>query len=204
MGRHRFRVACIVALVLGVHVAALWYLLATSRLIVRQSDTNGLEIVPIVRARNLPDLSAAPEQKLTGRRAGPAAPSHQPAGSSFIQPPVQAEAQSNAIHPPVDWADELNQAAKNATADKSAQAPRDFGFPQLPSAPAKAPQFDWDYAATHRVEQIPEGGILINLNDRCVLILFPFPFMACRIGDMPANGELFKHMGDPAAKSQTP
>ncbi len=83
-------------------------------------------------------------------------------------------------------------------ADPSAPTQKDFGFPHLPAPPEKAPQFDWDYAATHRVEQIEGGGLLVHLDDHCVLVLFPLPFIGCGLGTKPANGDLFKNMGAPA------
>ncbi len=67
----------------------------------------------------------------------------------------------------------------------------------MPAAPEKPPQFEWDYAATHRVEQVEGGGLLVHLNDQCVLVLFPLPFMGCGIGTKPANGDLFKNMNAP-------
>ena len=59
------------------------------------------------------------------------------------------------------------------------------------------PQFDWDYARTHRVETLTEGGMVIHLNDNCVIVLTPFPFPLCSPFKRKANGELFKHMHDP-------
>lgn len=108
------------------------------------------------------------------------------------------EHENNAIHPPTDWASELSRAARDAASDESTQKPRDFGFPHPSSAPtAKAPEFGWDYAATHRVESIPGGGLLLHVNDNCVVVLVPLPFFACGIGKKEANGDLFEHMHDP-------
>jgi hypothetical protein len=52
-------------------------------------------------------------------------------------------------------------------------------------------------AATHRIKAIPEGGLLLHLNDNCVLILFPRPVAGCGIGKRKVNGDLFEHMHDP-------
>jgi hypothetical protein len=102
--------------------------------------------------------------------------------------------------PNVDWNAELERAGKDNSLLEPGPARRDFGFPHR-SAPAaaKPPEFGWDYAATHRVESLPEGGLLINLNDRCVLLLAPLPFAVCGIGTRKASGELFEHMRDAAA-----
>lgn len=102
--------------------------------------------------------------------------------------------------PNVDWNAELERAGKGNSLREPGPARRDFGFPHH-SAPAaaKAAEFGWDYAPTHRVESLPEGGLLINLNDRCVLVLAPLPFPVCGIGTKEANGKLFEHMRDAAA-----
>jgi hypothetical protein len=110
---------------------------------------------------------------------------------------VPQEDENNAIHPPTDWASELSRAARDAASEGSTQKPRDFAFPHPSSTPTKAPEFGWDYVATHRVESIPEGGLLLHLNENCVLVLFPLPFVGCGIGRKEANGNLFEHMQDP-------
>jgi len=43
---------------------------------------------------------------------------------------------------------------------------------------------------------VPGGGLAIHLNDHCVFLLFPLPFLGCGIGSKPANGDLFEHMRD--------
>jgi hypothetical protein len=102
--------------------------------------------------------------------------------------------------PNVDWNAELQRAGKDHSLREPDPALRDFGFPHRPApAAAKSREFGWDYAATHRVESLPEGGLLINLNDRCVLLLAPLPFAFCGIGTKKANGDLFEHMQDAAA-----
>jgi hypothetical protein len=102
------------------------------------------------------------------------------------------------IHPPIDWAGELDRAAGNSIADAPSIQPRDFGFPRSSAAPpSKLPEFGWSYAPTHRVESLPGGGLLVNLNDNCVLVFAPLPFFACALGKKPANGNLFEHMNDP-------
>ena len=110
-------------------------------------------------------------------------------------PPAGNE--NNAINPPPDWAAELSRAARDAVSNESSQNPRAFGH-AYPSAatPDKPAQFGWDYAATHRVEHIPGGGLLLHINDNCALVLFPLPLVGCAIGKRRANGELFEHMRD--------
>jgi hypothetical protein len=98
---------------------------------------------------------------------------------------------------PIDWNAELERAAENGLLDGASHAQRDFGFPHpAPSAPAKPAEFGWDRVHTHRIEAVPGGGLAIHLNDHCVFLLFPLPFLGCGIGSKPANGDLFEHMRD--------
>jgi hypothetical protein len=48
------------------------------------------------------------------------------------------------------------------------------------------------------VESIPGGGLLVHVNDNCVLVFIPLPFFACAPGKKPANEDLFKHLHDPS------
>jgi hypothetical protein len=48
------------------------------------------------------------------------------------------------------------------------------------------------------VEPIEGGGLLIHINDRCVVVLIPFPLAFCGIGKIPVRGDLFDHMHEPA------
>jgi hypothetical protein len=192
--RRRTQVSCTIAAVLGLHLTVVWLLLATSRVVSRRTESQGLEIVFIAR----PPVSL--ESNFTRRVLEDATPRRRDAANPL---PVPQENENNAIHPPIDWASELSRAARDTASDKLTQKPRDFGFPHPSSAPAKAPQFGWDYVATHRVESIPEGGLLLHLNENCVLVLFPLPFVGCGIGKKKANGDLFEHMHDPVQSGET-
>lgn len=74
------------------------------------------------------------------------------------------------------------------------------GFPRSVVSPASVHGREWngwDYAATHRIEVLPKGGgILINLNDYCAILIHPFPMFGCSIWHIPVKGDLFKYMGD--------
>lgn len=76
----------------------------------------------------------------------------------------------------------------------------EFGFPRRPAAIPTAPRFGWDDARTHRVQQLPEGGLLINLNDRCAVVLYVLPIPVCKIGHIPVDGGLFDHLRDRRAE----
>jgi hypothetical protein len=190
--RRRTQLSCTIALVLGLHLTVVWLLLATSHVVSGPTDSHGLEIVFIARA------PVSLESNLTRRVLENASPRRRDAANSLPMPDVVSKQdENNAIHPPPDWAGELSRAARDAASDELTRRTRDFGFPHPSSAPAKAPQFGWDYVATHRVESIPEGGLLLHLNENCVLVLLPLPFVGCGIGRKPANGDLFEHMQDP-------
>jgi len=94
------------------------------------------------------------------------------------------------------FAQQLLLAVRNRD-DSMNVPPRNFGFPAGPPTLKDYPQFDWGYASTHRVETLPEGAMVIHLNDNCIIVLTPFPFPLCSPFKRKANGELFKHMQDP-------
>lgn len=197
--RQRTRLVCTIAVVLGFHLTAIWLLLATSRAIPIGAIPVGtksqvLEIVFIPRPPS--SLEGNP----TSRIAASVAPGHGSRANATPHVDVGSQSSENNDTPaPVDWASELTRTARDAIPDESVQKSREFGFPRRPAATAgKPPQFGWDYAATHRIESIPEGGLLVHLNDNCVLVLIPFPFPGCAIGKRKANGHLFDHMHDPS------
>jgi hypothetical protein len=72
------------------------------------------------------------------------------------------------------------------------------------SRPAPRPQFGWDESKIHRIEALPEGGTIIHLNDRCVLALTGFLIPMCKLGKIPARGDLFEHMEDARATDDLP
>jgi len=106
--------------------------------------------------------------------------------------------------PATDWNSELEREAKNIASGGESQQRRDFGFPHhAPST--KTPTFDWDRVHTHRVEIMPEGGVVIHLSDKCVMVFMPLPFALCGIGKKEANGHLLDHMHDgPTAEAPAP
>jgi hypothetical protein len=105
---------------------------------------------------------------------------------------------------PIDWNAEADLAIKEQAQTAMAAPPRaldkhgagaDINGGLGPDHKPK-PEFGWDRSHTHRVESLEGGGIVIALNDRCVLVLFPFPFGGCGIGKIPVRGDLFDHMRD--------
>jgi hypothetical protein len=105
--------------------------------------------------------------------------------------------EDNAIHPPIDWAKELNRTVRESASGELAPEPREFGSPHVaPKSPAKPPEFGWSHSRTHRLERGP-GSVGIHLGDHCVIALSPLPSVVCSPGQRDANGDLFKHMRDP-------
>jgi len=111
-----------------------------------------------------------------------------------------------ADNPPasIDWNAEAELAIKQHAELAMATPPRaldkhgagaDFNGGLGPDREGK-PEFGWDRSHTHRVESLEGGGLLIHINDRCVVVLIPFPLPFCGIGKIPARGDLFEHMHD--------
>jgi hypothetical protein len=117
------------------------------------------------------------------------------------------ERQATADTPPalIDWHAEADLAIKQRADLAMAPAPRaldrhgagaDLNGGLGPDRKQQA-EFGWDHSHTHRVEAVEGGGILIHINDRCALVLFPLPFAGCGIGKIPVRGDLFDHMHAP-------
>jgi hypothetical protein len=192
--RRQARLLLTLSLVLAAHIVVVWLLISSPLLLVK-TRPGSLQLVWIPRPV-LP--STAPERGTSTERARNPAPQHSNdriRASPSVAPTSNEE--SNAIHPAPDWTEELHQAAKNALANELAQKRHDFDFAHAYPTPVKRPpQFAWNYAATHPIEALPEGRILIHLGDNCVLLLLPLPLVGCGIGKRPVNGDLFQHMGD--------
>lgn len=196
-------------MVIALHAIVGWLLVLTTRLRTAPLQARGFAIVFIAPSRvDSPVATRPPAPQRNPQRAarrgrspgGNGAPTSLPETGPRTEPgssPRNATNQPGPSLPPIDWEEELARAAKHAGTEHTGPEPKDFGFPHAGAAPsAKTEQFGWDYAPTHRVESIPGGGLLVNLNDNCVLVFVPFPFVLCQPGKKPANGELFKHLHD--------
>jgi hypothetical protein len=124
-----------------------------------------------------------------------------------LTPPLSSPDDSSTHHatdkPATDWNSELELAAKSAAGGDASAQRRDFGFPRRAPSP-KTPTFDWDPVHTHRVEIGPEGGMIVHLSDKCVMVFMPFPFPICGIGKKEANGHLLDHLRDASAVAEAP
>lgn len=117
------------------------------------------------------------------------------AAPPVAQPITPAPAVKSAPHAPIDWQHAMQGEVRRAE-PRSRDNSLNFGFPQLPAGPAAPPEFGWYYAGTHRVQALPEGGTLLNLTDHCGIVIYVLPIPFCKIGRIPANGQLFDHMYD--------
>ena len=175
------------SIVLGAHLFVVW-LLISSRHISVKHQSEGLQLIWIPRPALSQSITA--HEAATQKRQPP-----RPRAERKPSTPSDAAAteENNAIHP--DWGEELKLAAKNTLDKELAQKKHESDFSHVyPKTPTKPPQFAWNYAATHRVEALSQGGMLIHLGDNCVLALLPLPIVACAIGKQPANGDLFNNM----------
>lgn len=104
--------------------------------------------------------------------------------------------------PKIDWASAAQQAVADELAAQSARLREAQGFtgrsPVLPTSPEtpSKPEFGWQRWRLHRVEALPQGGLVVHLNERCVLVISALLIPACGIGKIPARGDLFEHMHD--------
>jgi hypothetical protein len=197
--RRQARLLLTLSIVLGVHLIAVWLLVSAARSSVK-TKFGSLQLLWISR----PALSETPPARETAtqraRKSSPHTPvDREPAerSSALSSNAPRSADEDRAAHPAPDWSEELRLAARDAMARELAQKRHESDFAHaFPTQPKPPQQFAWDYAATHRIEGIPGGGILVHLGDNCVLILFPLPLVGCGIGKRPANGDLFEHLHD--------
>jgi hypothetical protein len=182
------------AAVLALHAVIFWLLIAKVWVLAGPEIAQSLELLWIPPAPQAPPHEepekGTPKASKTPKRRLPE-PS-QAANESAAPSP------SPSLAAPIDWQAELAREAAAAASAKSDQHFREFDFPRRSAPAAKAPQFAWDRNHTHRVESVP-GALLVHLNDNCVLVMAPLPFVFCRPGKRPANGDLFDHMKDSQA-----
>jgi len=158
--------------------------------------TRPLEVMILRTARRLRPATSVPQ--LRRRKPARDATWRKKAASSadVTQPSTSGRAGKLAPNVPIDWRQAI-RAEVRAQEARSAAKRLQFAFPPAaPAAPGAAPEFGWDYAHTHRLQLLPAGGMLINLNDRCVLVIYGILFPACRVGVISANGHLFDHLHD--------
>jgi hypothetical protein len=187
------------AVVVALHIAVCWMLLeATRPLKIRTASTRPsltyliLDMPESVASTPPPARRSQP----LVRQSVATPPLNQPRPLSQPSTSDPGE-EDNAIHPPIDWANEVNRTAKESASGELAPKPREFGAPHVaPTPPARPPEFGWSHSRTHRLERGP-GSVGIHLGDHCVISFTPLPSAVCSPGKREANGDLFRHMRDP-------
>jgi len=118
-----------------------------------------------------------------------------------ITPPIAPIGQGSLPTPPsVDWHEQAQAEAARQAEEMNRPGAGPGAAPSQPVTPAQPrPEFGWDRTHTHRVEAIDGGGILVRLNDHCVIVITLLAMPACSIGTIPARGDLFDHMGETTA-----
>jgi hypothetical protein len=147
-------------------------------------------IVPDHRGQEVTNRPPQRSGAIYASRVHPSMPGENPI-------PVAPNASSTDDGAKVDWNAEAARVAEDAAREPAYT--RSFGMPESSDAkPNPSDEFGWSHARTHRVEPLPDGGFVLNITDRCaiVFVLIPLPF--CRVGTIPARGDLFRHMHDPA------
>jgi len=188
------------AVVVGAHALALAFLLALTRTHpTGRSAEESLTLIALLPATR-PRSPESPGRILPGlarRERDVAPPSETPALPS--EPPTP-ETRSSAI----DWAAEgADAAARVARGEDNSHSARAFGVPppsaMFDPAPVRRPGLAWNHARTHRVEALPGGVTVFNLNDHCaVALLWVAPFFACTLDKIPPRGDLLDHMREQA------
>jgi len=174
---------------LAAHVLGVLYF-ASLRTPVPASSDNGFATTVFFLA-NTAQRHVTQVTKLRPRSSfAPPRTERMPQRSSPPETPVLSEQETTAPVA-VDWAKE----AERVAADRTAGEGTNIGAEPAPAAARQ--QFGWDYARTHRLESLPDGGLLVNLSDRCSIV-FKFPMLlgGCRIGKIESRGDLFAHMYD--------
>jgi len=203
--RRSVRGIAFVAAVLA-HAALIWLLMAPAK----RPREDGAEAPRMVLVFIEPEAQRIPNEALRA-----SAPSLRlPAPNVRVEPPppidpgtaITPDLSPEEAPPPIDWDAETRSAAARMAQSIEAERQRKGKYAPDPRfARAKPrPEFGWDRSKTHQIEALPEGGTLIHLNDRCVLVLSGFIIPMCKLGKIPARGDLFEHMGEDSELPEEP
>jgi hypothetical protein len=191
--RRSLRRLAVAAIVVLAHLALFRILTPGAPAPRRISAEAPLEVMIFSPARLSRAPRHAPRLAHRARRSGLP---HRPIAPSFPGPITLALPQ-RAPRVPIHWREQIRREVQARELRSGVPAPHPtFGFPAMAPRGTPSRRFGWDYAGTHRIEMLRGAGMLINISDRCSLlfagVLIPF----CRIGRIPANGNLFRHLQD--------
>ena len=136
-------------------------------------------------------------------RSRPRAPAALKSPSAAVQAEPATASGAITPTPTPDWwqeaqiaADHEIEAQARMAHKHSPLAPHDFSRATPRTSEQTQPKFAWNHAAIHRVEELPTGGLLFNINERCALVWVLFPLPVCKLGKIPVRADLFDHMED--------
>jgi hypothetical protein len=163
----------------------------------------GQTAAPLTTLILLPEVVKPVESVPTPPVAARAARRAAPVTAPTVSPAPEPDSSSLTPTPAPDWRAEAGIAANNVLEAErrkrehpSVLEPHDFSGVTPGSTDTSKPKFGWSHVRTHRVEGSP-GALVVNVNDRCAItLLLIFPFPMCKVGKMPASGNLFEHMYD--------
>lgn len=186
------------AVVVGAHALALAFLLDLTRThLLGRAAEESLTLVDVLPAAR-PEALRLPLSPGAARRERAIA---RPGETRALEPRVPTPDSGPAS---IDWAAEgAEAAARVARGEDGRPSPRTFGMPaasaMFASAPPRKPGLAWNHARTHRVEALPGGVTVFNLNDHCaVALLWVVPFFGCTLDKIPPRGDLLDHMREQA------
>jgi hypothetical protein len=201
--RSRIRRTAILSLVVAIHATLL---LLASRGVTRV-ERHSEESLVFLGPRD-PVRAPAPKEAASAlprnKRSAPRDTQLITIPAPVQQPAADKSPAADKAPAPIDWSSEAELAIERQAELAKATQPRaldkhgagaDLNGGLGPDREEKS-DFAWDRSYTHRVESLEGGGILIHINDRCVLLLFPLPFAGCGIGKIAVRGDLFDHMHD--------
>jgi hypothetical protein len=206
--RRGVRGIAFVAAVLA-HVAFVALLMTSApRRVSEQADVSPMVVVFIEpearRAVSEPLRSSAPTLFVPPSPVNIEPPRLESSAPTMVTPDIPPE--TAPPQPSIDWQQETRTAAARLAESVEEERRRKGKYAPDPrfARPAPRAQFGWDESKTHRIEALPEGGTLIHLNDRCFIVLSGFLLPMCKLGKIPARGDLFEHMGDAPASDELP
>jgi hypothetical protein len=187
------RITALVVVVL-LHAALIAWIATVRRTLpsVEREEKTGLVLLP---ART-PAPSQGPEPPVREPRILPAP--IRPSAPLPITPPTSSITPGEPLKSPsVDWHEQAQAAAARQAEEMNRPGAGPRAAPSQPVIPTQPrPEFGWDHARTHRVEAIEGGGMLVWINDRCAVVITLLAMPVCKIGTIPARGDLFDHMGE--------
>ena len=94
--------------------------------------------------------------------------------------------------PLIDWQREAEQVARDHAleAEANSEPKRDGGTPK------PKPEFGWSHSRIHRIEPMASGGFIVWISDNCFVVIGVMAMPMCKLGKLPARGDLFEHMND--------